>query len=105
MSANAVDLLFLVFFSGVLATIAGVGIFALPWKDDELRDTAQALREGWSWLDGALQRATAQVTHGVRHGVGHGVRRVSTASVRVIRIEGFDRPTTAFDGPTAPHAA
>jgi hypothetical protein len=57
MSESMIDILVLSLSCGLLFGVAGVGILALPWKDDELVDTSRAVRQAWRRLDESLRTA------------------------------------------------
>lgn len=82
MTGQLLDFLFLVFFSGVLLSVAAAGVLVLPWGDDELDETVHALK------------AAGRLFERLAHQAGDGVRR----------LEGMDGATHVFEPPTAPAA-
>jgi hypothetical protein len=94
MSESIVDVLFLVLSCTALFAVAGVGILALPWKDDELAETSRAVRHAWRRLDDALRvvdvvEAPPRPAH---HPMHPGLRGPYL----------HDRPSVAFERPSMP---
>lgn len=55
MLQTAYELLGVLFFSGVVVGIAGLGVLSLPWRDEQYADTQRAVRDAVSAADRALQ--------------------------------------------------
>lgn len=91
MSANLVDLMFLVMFCGTMIAVAGIGVFALPWKDDELDAAIRGFRDSGRWLERRLQRMGEVPVR----------RRLALRFAKVAEVEA----TGAFDRPSAHRAA
>ncbi len=64
------DILFTAFASGLVTLVAGVGIAALPWRDQELDESEDALQAAISlplqWMQHAATPVPATQTRAVR---------------------------------------
>lgn len=47
---------------GGLISLGAFALFLLPWREQELTETATAVREGWRLLDRALRTEAASVS-------------------------------------------